>query len=185
MFLKEILAPVCFVALISAPAFAQQAPPDPGNNEDNEDEFAGYIGVNVVQDGLGGMQITGFLPDTPAATLHEAGEIRKGDSIVKLAGKQTRTLSQLKKARNDIPLDKEGKMVIKSRQGGYYFVWVSRKHPEGGNAAFAAAAPDKMTFGGKGEGKDHGDLRPKGGSNQKPNNNNESNEDDGDGPDIR
>lgn len=114
--------------------------------------YPGYLGV-FVQEANGGMQITGFIRRTPAAALANQGEISSRDVITKLAGKPTRTLNELKAARNSIPEGKEAKMVLRSG-GQSYHVWIARNEA----AAAAAAAPDQFYRGGAGEGDDE-DIR--------------------------
>lgn len=156
--------------------------------------FPGYLGVYVVE-GRDGMQITGFIRNTPAAELASIGEISRGDVIVKLAGQPTRSLNQLRSVRNGIPLDQEAKMVLRGPDGLYH-VWISRSEavaaaiapddgtvgsaapgssaprtfgsaPPTAGAAPQAGAPDRFFKGGEGEGSD-GDFRPKGGKPSRP-----------------
>ena len=134
-------------------------------------DFPGYLGVYVVE-GNNGMRITGFIEDTPAWELADLGGINRGDTIVKLGGRSTQTLSQLRSARNRIPLDQEAKMILRGPQGLYY-VWISRSPavaamslPQARSAA-PADAGDRITRGGRGEGNE-GDFRPKGGAGSAP-----------------
>jgi hypothetical protein len=126
--------------------------------------FPGYLGVYVVESN-GGMQITSFIRDTPAAALAASGEINRGDTIVRLAGRNTRTLQQLLQARNSIPMDKEAKMVLRDRFGQAYYVWISRNEP----TAAAAAPADTFRRGGAGEGSE-GDFRDRPGGAAAPGN---------------
>lgn len=134
-------------------------------------DFPGYLGVYVVE-GNSGMRITGFIEDTPAWELADLGGINRGDTIVKLGGRSTQTLSQLRSARNRIPLDQEAKMILRGPQGLYY-VWISRSPavaamslPQA-RAAAPADAGDRIMRGGRGEGNE-GDFRPKGGAGSAP-----------------
>lgn len=117
--------------------------------------FPGYLGVYVVES-TGGMQITGFIRDTPAAALAEFGDISSGHTIVRLGGRATRTLGELHAARNRIPLDKEAKMILRDRRGDYYYVWISRSPAVAAAQARGAApmrgAPDEFRKGGRGTG---------------------------------
>ena len=124
-------------------------------------DFPGYLGVYVVE-GDDGMQITGFIRDTPAAGLAKQGGIRQNETITRLAGRPTRTLTELRKARNLIPLEKEAKMVLLDRRGNLKHVWISRNPPTyAGPGRAAMAAPDTFHEGGAGAG-DEGDFRDKG-----------------------
>jgi hypothetical protein len=131
--------------------------------------YPGYLGVYVVE-GNGGMRITGFIRNTPAERLAMDDGIFRNDTIVRLAGRSTRTLGELKSARNTIPLDQEAKMLLRSSDGEYYFVWISRSEPVAasagpggrfGSAAPQAGAPDEFSEGGRGQGGNQ-DFRPKG-----------------------
>lgn len=151
--------------------------------------YPGYLGVMVVE-GNGGMLIRGFIRDTPAEQLAQDGNISRNDTIVKLGGRPTRTLQELRMARNRIPDGKEAKMVLRSG-GEFYHVWISRSEAtaaaaalygsagprsnQPGSAAPRAGAPagDRFFKGGKGEGKD-GDFRDAGSGDDeapKPSNN--------------
>jgi hypothetical protein len=154
-------------ACFTAPASAQNP------------NYPGYLGVMVVE-GNGGMLIRGFIRDTPAEMLAQDGNISRNDTIVKLGGRPTRTLQELRMARNRIPDGKEAKMVLRSG-GEFYHVWISRSEAvaaaaapsygsaaprsnQPGSAAPRAGAPaggDRFFKGGKGEGKD-GDFRDAG-----------------------
>jgi hypothetical protein len=133
--------------------------------------FPGYLGVYVVE-GNGGMRITGFIRNTPAEQLAMDDGIFRNETIVRLAGRPTRTLSELKYARNTIPLDQEAKMVLRTPNGGYHYVWIGRSEPSVaspgpggtyGSAAPGAGAPDEFSEGGEGQGGNQ-DFRPKGGN---------------------
>lgn len=149
-----ILVSLCSFA---APAVAQNP------------NYPGYLGVMVVE-GNGGMLIRGFIRDTPAEMLAQDGNISRNDTIVKLGGRPTRTLQELRTARNRIPDGKEAKMVLRSGND-YYHVWISRSEAVAaaaapgsyGSAAPRSAAPagDRFYKGGKGEGKE-GDFRDAG-----------------------
>jgi hypothetical protein len=138
--------------------------------------YPGYLGVMVVE-GNGGMLIRGFIRDTPAEMLAQDGNISRNDTIVKLGGRPTRSLQELRFARNRIPEGKEAKMVLRSG-GELYHVWISRseamaaaaygsaepRSSQPGSAAPGAGAPaggDRFFKGGKGEGKE-GDFRDAG-----------------------
>lgn len=116
-------------------------------------DFPGYLGVYVQEDDWG-MEITGFIRKTPAAKMAARGDISEGDSIVKLAGKSTGTLQELRRARNSIPYGKEGRMVLRDTDGNYYHVWISRNRPAPGVAAAAAPAD---TFGARAKGAGDGE----------------------------
>lgn len=83
----------------------------------------GFLGVYVAE-GDEGMLITDFIRNTPAYKLHERGDLDRFDTIVKLAGKKVRTLSQLKNARDSIPYGKEGRMVMIDQNGDSFHVWI-------------------------------------------------------------
>jgi len=127
-------------------------------------DYPGYLGV-YVQEGNGGMRITSFIRNTPAETLAKQGDIRRGDTIVRLGGRPTRTLTELRAARNRIPDGKEAKMILSSG-GAMYHVWISRSEAvaaaaapgASGSAQPRSAAPDRFYKGGAGEG-DEGDFR--------------------------
>ena len=102
------------VALSSLASFASAQNPD----------YPGYLGV-YVQEGNGGMRITSFIRNTPAEALAKQGDISRGDTIVRLGGRPTRTLTELRAARNRIPDGKEAKMILASG-GAMYHVWISR-----------------------------------------------------------
>jgi hypothetical protein len=160
---------VSICGLFAAPAGAQN--PD----------YPGYLGVMVVE-GNGGMQIRGFIRDTPAEMLAQDGNISRNDTIVKLAGRPTRTLQELRAARNRIPDGKEAKMVLRSGNE-FYHVWISRSEAVAAAMApgsYGSAAPrssqpgsaapargDRFFKGGKGEGKD-GDFRDIGSGDKSP-----------------
>jgi len=125
--------------------------------------FPGYLGVYVVE-GNGGMRITNFIRNTPAEGLALQGDIRRNDVIVKLGGRPTRTLQQLREARNRIPDGQEAKMVLYSG-GQAYYVWIARSEAvaaamEPGSPAPRMQAPggDRFYKGGRGEGTE-GDFR--------------------------
>ncbi|MCE9605527.1 MAG: hypothetical protein K8U03_11595 [Planctomycetia bacterium] len=134
-------------------------------------DYPGYLGVYVVE-GNGGMRISNFIRNTPAAELAQQGNIARNDTITKLGGRPTRTLQELRVARNRIPEGKEAKMVLKSGNE-YYHVWIGRSEATAaavyGSAAPGSAAPgspapgaDRFSKGARGEG-DEGDFRdPKG-----------------------
>jgi hypothetical protein len=132
--------------------------------------YPGYLGVYVVE-GNGGMRISGFIRDTPAEELSLNGDMNRYDTIVRLAGRSTRSLNELRFARNRIPDGQEAKMILRTPQGDYYYVWISRSPavamspgPGGtyGSAAPGSGAPDRIQVGGQGQGGDQ-DFRPKGG----------------------
>lgn len=125
--------------------------------------YPGYLGVYVME-GHRGMTITGFIPETPARVLAEQGSISRNDTIVRLAGLPTRTLYELRYARNCIPAGKEAKMLIREPSGGYYHVWISRS-----DAIAAASGPAEFRAGSEGVGSEP-DVRDRGaaGSSQKP-----------------
>ncbi len=118
--------------------------------------FPGYLGVYVLGDGEG-MRIESFIPRTPAQRLAEAGGISRYDSILRLGGRPTRTLNELRNARDRIPMNMEAKMVLRDRSGDLYHVWISRNvaaRPARAGAYGAApkALPDNFRPGGRGEG---------------------------------
>ena len=133
--------------------------------------YPGYIGVYVVE-GNSGMRITGFIRDTPAADLAEGGILGRNDTIMRLAGRPTRTLSELRSARNRLDPEQEAKMIVRKPDGDVYHMWVSLSPPvvmsrnpnefgaTSGSAAPPAAA-DRIVPGGEGTGGDQ-DFRPKG-----------------------
>jgi len=131
------------------------------------ENYPGYIGVFVVE-GNGGMKITGFIQDTPAAALAEEGGLNRNDTIVKLGGRLTRSLSELKFARNRIPEGQDAKMLLRNSQG-YYHVWISRSPavyagPSGNGATSSApqgGAPDRIFQGAPGQGGEQ-NFRPQG-----------------------
>jgi len=49
------------------------------------------------------MEITQFIPDTPAAEFAATGQMRRGDIISRIGQFPTRTLQELRFARNKIP----------------------------------------------------------------------------------
>lgn len=126
--------------------------------------FPGHLGVYVAEDGQG-MQITGFIRNTPAARLGRTGAINSGDTIVTLGGRRTRTLEQLLNARNRIPGGQEAKMVLVDEFGDKYHVWISpgpraaASVSEFGEAEAPKSAPYEFKPGGKGTGDDK-DFRP-------------------------
>jgi hypothetical protein len=133
--------------------------------------FPGYLGV-YVQEANRGMEITHFIRQTPASRLAANGDISTGDIIVRLAGQNTYSLQQLLQARNRIPYGREGKMVLRSPDGSYYYIWIQRNQPVAaapafGNAGRAMAAPaDEFRPGGRGQGDNEADIRdaaPQGG----------------------
>jgi hypothetical protein len=122
--------------------------------------YPGYLGVFVVE-GNGGMRINGFIPNTPAEELSLNSEMNRYDTIVKLAGRPTRSLSELRFARNQILDGHEAKMLLRTRQGDYYHVWITRSPAvvmstgPGGTSSSAApsqGAPDRFKYGGTGQG---------------------------------
>ena len=119
------------VASAAVLAFISSESPVLAQNPD----YPGYLGVYVME-GNGGMRITNFIRNTPAAALARQGDIRTNDTIIKLGGRPTRTLSELRSARNLIPDGKEAKMILSSR-GRTYHVWISRS--EAVAAAYGAA----------------------------------------------
>lgn len=159
---------VCSFCLLASSGIASRA------LADNPD-FPGYLGVYVVE-GNSGMQITSFIRDTPASQLSAAGEINTGDTIVRLAGRNTETLQALRQARNQIPMDKEAKMILRDRRGQSYYVWISRNEAMAAAAAPGSAAPgaprgaapaDTFRSGGRGTGRE-GDFRERTFGNQPP-----------------
>jgi hypothetical protein len=110
---------ICAALLMSASGSLVRA--------DNPD-YPGYLGVYVAE-GNGGMRITGFIPETPADYLSMDGAINRNDTILFLNGRATRTLSQLKNARNSIDLGEEGKMVFRTSRGVIRHCWIGRTDP--------------------------------------------------------
>ncbi len=141
-----------FVALFASVVWIDVCP---AQNTD----YPGYLGVYVVE-GNAGMQITGFIRETPAESLADDGEISRGDTILRVGGRTTSTHRQLLDARNRIPVDKEAKMILRDRRGGTYYVWISRNPAA---AAYGRAAADAFRAGGRGTG-DEGDFRDRPGA---------------------
>lgn len=119
--------------------------------------YPGYLGVRVYGH-RDGMQIRSFIRDTPAADLAARGDLQVYDVITKLGGRQTRSMNQLLAARDRIPDGQEAKMVLRSPDGFFHHVWISRN-----DAAVAAGVESAMEFrsGGRGEGGSE-DFRLKG-----------------------
>lgn len=160
-------AVVCGLALLSGLVFAAESR---GQNQD----YPGHLGVFVMPDNYG-MQIQGFIRDTPAEALAQAGDLARRDTIVRLGGQRTRSLQELIWARNRIPEGKEAKMVMKDRSGGVYHVWIWRSDavamtpgPGFGRAQASSAPPVQMRVGGRGEGEE-GDFRDRGTQDGEPN----------------
>ena len=139
-------------------------------------DYPGYIGVYVIE-GNGGMEITGFIPNTPAAEFAAMGEMRRGDIINRIGRYSTRTLQELRYARNSIPQDMEGKMVLFDQQGYRRHLWISRNEGQAAAAAPAApgtraapanGAPDRFNKGGRGEGSEGEDYRRRTGASSTP-----------------
>jgi hypothetical protein len=112
------------------------------------------------------MRITGFIRDTPAAELAESGVLSRNDTIVRLAGRSTRSLFELKAARNRLDPDRYAKMIVRKPDGDYYYMWVTVSPPvvtgrpgEVGSGASQGAA-DEIIPGGEGQGGTE-DFRPK------------------------
>jgi hypothetical protein len=135
--------------------------------------YPGYLGVMVVE-GNGGMRINNFIPDTPAEQLAFEGGIGRYHTIVRLGGRPTRSLTELRSARNRIPDGQEAKMVLRTQQGDYYYVWIARSPAVAmmqapgtygsaapGSAAPGQGAPDRFSVGGSGQGGEQ-DFRPLG-----------------------
>lgn len=116
-------AAVVAVLLLSVgTAAAQQA-----NNQ-----FKGYLGVYVVP-AEGGMRISNFIRNTPAEMLSLQGDIARNHTIFKLGGLPTRSLNELRMARDRIPEGQEAKMLVRGPDGVYH-VWISRNEGGGGFA---------------------------------------------------
>ena len=142
-----------------------------GNAYGQNPNYPGYIGVYVVV-GNGGMRITGFIRDTPAAYLAEGGQLDRNDTIVRLAGRSTRTLTELRNARNNLDPDKFSKMIVRKANGDFYYLWVTvspavamaRNPNDPGSANLSESAgpagADRIIPGGRGTGGDQ-DFRPK------------------------
>jgi len=137
--------------------------------------YPGYLGVYVVE-GNGGMRINGFIADTPAEQLALDGGLNRYDTIVSLGGRFTRSLSELRYARNRIPEGVDAKMVLRTRQGNVYHVWIGRSPAVAmaiapgqygsagpGAANPGAGAPDRFYRGGDGQGDDQ-NFRPQAGA---------------------
>jgi hypothetical protein len=137
-------------------------------------QYKGYLGVYVVPTD-GGMRIQRFIPDTPAEQLAQQGEIGKNHTIYKLGGMPTRSLTELRAARDRIPEGQEAKMLVRGPDGVYH-VWISRNEGGYANQYYPAegekfgrpnpgsAAPPKGDYfykGDVGEGNDQ-NFRPKG-----------------------
>jgi hypothetical protein len=129
---------VCFVAALGVVAEVSAQNPN----------YPGYLGVRVYGHRYG-MQIRSFIRGTPAAELAARGELEVYDVITRLGGRQTRSMGQLLSARDDIPDGQEAKMVLRSPEGYYHHVWISRNE-----GAVAAGVESAMEFrsGGRGEG---------------------------------
>jgi hypothetical protein len=110
-------------------------------------QYKGYLGVWVVP-ADGGMRIQRFIPNTPAELLSLDGGITRNHTIMKLGGLPTRSLSELRTARDRIPEGQEAKMLVRGPEGVYH-VWISRN--EGGGFANeyypAEGAPPPGKFG--------------------------------------
>lgn len=139
---RRITARISLAGLLLFGLLAANVNPANGQNP----YFPGYLGVYVMN-GDRGMTITGFIRNTPARALAEQGRLSRQDTILRLGGMPTRTLSELQSARNCIPPGKEGKMVLRDRWGGYYHVWISRS-----DSVAAASAPAEFRDGGAGVG---------------------------------
>lgn len=128
-------------------------------------DYPGYLGVRIVE-ANGGMRINSFIKDTPAAEASRLGDIERYDVITKLGGKSTRTLRQLLQARNRIPDGMEAKMILRSRRGYVYHIWISRNEAAAAAAALKDGPDVPLQFGkgGRGEGDEDEDFRPKGGA---------------------
>jgi hypothetical protein len=125
---------ICAALLLSASGSLAQA---------QNPDYPGYLGVYVAE-GNGGMRITGFIDGTPADELAGAGEIDFNDTILSLNGRATRTLGQLKAARNNIPDGYEAKMVFRTSRGVVRHCWIGRSEstvlsPNGGADRFSDA----------------------------------------------
>lgn len=126
--------------------------------------YPGYLGVYVSEHN-NGMRITGFIQDTPANALARQGDIQRNDVIMRLGGRTTPTLRQLHQARNRIPDGMEAKMIMRSRNGYVYHIWIGRNEAAAA-AAMKSGGPDvplQFEAGGRGEGKKGEDFRRKGG----------------------
>ncbi len=129
---------VCLVAALGFVADAAAQNPN----------YPGYLGVRVYGHQYG-MQIRSFIRGTPAAELAARGELEVYDVITRLGGRQTRSMGQLLAARDRIPVGQEAKMVLRSPDGYYHHVWISRN-----GVPMPAGVESAMEFrsGGRGEG---------------------------------
>jgi hypothetical protein len=146
------------VFLAAAATFLAVALAGTASSHAQNPNYPGYLGVYVVSDGEG-MRIDSFIPRTPAQRLAADGGIGRYDTILRLGGRATRSLSELKNARDRIPMNMEAKMVLRDRSGDVYHVWISRNvaaQPARGGVYGAApkALPDTFRKGGRGEGGD-------------------------------
>lgn len=126
--------------------------------------YPGYLGVRVYGHRYG-MQIKSFIPNTPAADLARQGGISRHDVITQLGNYRTRTMSDLLRARDQIPDGTEAKMVLRDTYGDYYFVWIGRN--DEAVAASSAGGPEPaMSYrrGGSGQGNPSENYRPQGSS---------------------
>lgn len=149
--LNESIGVMVSVTLVAV-AFAFATP---AMSHAQNPNYPGYLGVYVLPSG-GGMRIDSFIPRTPAQELNAAGGIGHNDTILRLGGRATGSLAELRQARDRIPMNMEAKMVLRDRSGDIYHVWISRN--VAARPARAGAAPKAMadTFrkGGRGYGGD-------------------------------
>jgi hypothetical protein len=124
--LRRTVLGIGLALLAAEPAAAQEA-----------NQYKGYLGVWVVP-AEGGMRIQRFIPNTPAELLSLDGGITRNHTIVKLGGMPTRSLTELRTARDRIPEGQEAKMLVRGPEGVYH-VWISRN--EGGGYANVYEGP--------------------------------------------
>lgn len=111
----------------------------------------GFLGVYVVE-GDGGVIITDFIEKTPAYDLYKKNKIGLNHTIIKLAGKKTETVDELRDARDRIPSGKQGKMILLDDDGDKYHVWISmRKGPVGTPRVADGWSAPKQGTGGDGD----------------------------------
>jgi len=89
------------------------------------DSPQGYLGI-YAKEVAGGVQITGFIAGTAAASLAAEGVLARGDVITKIGATNISTIKDIQTARATIPVNKQAKMVLRNAQGELYHVWVSR-----------------------------------------------------------
>ncbi|MCO6453975.1 MAG: hypothetical protein J5I93_01560 [Pirellulaceae bacterium] len=122
-----------------------------GAAQDNPD-FPGHLGVYVAPR-FGGMEIQGFIPNTPASRMARTADLRRGDVILELDGSATPSMRRLLAARDGVPIGAEARMVLRSPRGEVYHVWIGRSQgaPAGGGMEYRTGGP--------GDGRENGNRR--------------------------